>query len=292
MAMPLGNRLTVAGFVLAIALGLPAARGDQTLPPDPPGSSAAAVPELLPSPAASPGSPEVCPECGQPYNQPAAEGCGGSRPFLPLVENIWLHPPWERAGSPAEPIWRESWIFRPLSIGFFLGAADGLIVIDPTRTSTSPGVIGGIRAGWDLNHYWGTETRFAWSTGRFTDQLLGGQIDCNTNTFYFDVDLLYYPWGDTRWRPYFLVGFGTSQVRYYEEPSQSFGSHLSTPLAVGVKYRWNDYFDWRLEFGDDIAYAWDPHNALHDLSLTLGLELRFGGTRKAYWPWNPGLFYW
>lgn len=150
-------------------------------------------------------------------------------------------------------------------------------------------MIGGIRAGWDLNHYWGTEARLAWSTGHFHDQLLGGEIDCSTGTYFFDVDLLYYPWGDTRWRPYFLVGFGTSQVAYYEEPANSFGSHLSTPLAVGVKYRWNEFFAWRLEFGDDIAYAWNPHNALHSLSATIGLEYRFGGTRKAYWPWNPGL---
>ena len=79
---------------------------------------------------------------------------------------------------------------------------------------------------------------------------------------------------------------------YYEEPACSFGSHLSTPLAMGLKYRWNDYFAWRLEFSDDIAYSWNPHNALHSLSVTLGLELRFGGTRKAYWPWNPGTSYW
>ena len=31
---------------------------------------------------------------------------------------------------------------------------------------------------------------------------------------------------------------------------------------------------------------------MHSLSLTTGLEFRFGGTRKAYWPWNPGLLYW
>ena len=58
---------------------------------------------------------------------------------------------------------------------------------------------------WDLNHYWGMETRFAWSTGHFTDRLLGGEINCSTNTFFWDLDLLYYPWGDTRWRPSVLL---------------------------------------------------------------------------------------
>ena len=31
---------------------------------------------------------------------------------------------------------------------------------------------------------------------------------------------------------------------------------------------------------------------LHNWSTTAGLEVRLGGTRKAYWPWNPGRHYW
>ena len=82
---------------------------------------------------------------------------------------------------------------------------------------TTPGIIGGIRADWTPTTTGGWETRFAWSTGHFTDRLLGGEINCSTNTFFWDLDLLYYPWGDTRWRPYLLLGLGTSQATYYED---------------------------------------------------------------------------
>ena len=144
----------------------------------------------------------------------------------------------------------------------------------------------------DLNHYWGVETRFAWSTGHFKDQLLGGEIDCSTNTFFWDLDLLYYPCGDTRWRPYLLVGLGTSQVRYYEEPDRSYGSHGSFPFALGVKYRWNDWIALRLEAGDDVAWALHPANILNSITITTAVEIRFGGTTKSYWPWNPGHSIW
>ena len=88
-----------------------------------------------------------------------------------------------------------------------------------------------------------------------------------------------------------MAGLGTTQVRYLDE-HRSYGNTFSMPLAVGVKYRWNDCIALRLEFGDDIAFPVHPDNVMHSLSLTTGLEVRFGGTRKAYWPWNPGLFSW
>ena len=31
---------------------------------------------------------------------------------------------------------------------------------------------------------------------------------------------------------------------------------------------------------------------VHHLLATGGVEVRFGGSRTAYWPWNPGRHYW
>ena len=284
--MPLGHRLVTGWIVLAIALWLPVAACGQapaTLQPVP--QDAAPV-GSAPFDAAA----NVCPQCGQPPTEPPAAAPGGG--LIPsLFSNIFNHPPWERAGGPSEPVWRESWVFEPFSVGLFIGVADAFTTDNPTHKDITPGLIGGFRAGWDLNHYWGTETRMAWSTGKFTDQLLGGSIDCRTNTLFWDLDLLYYPWGDSRWRPYFLTGLGATQVRYLDE-GRSYGNTGSIPLAVGLKYRWNERFALRLEFGDDIAFPIHPDNIMHSLSLTTGLEFRFGGTRKSYWPYNPGLFYW
>ena len=195
--MPLGHRLATAWIVLAVALGLPAAvcgQGPAPLEPLPQNPQPAL--SALPPGAA----PDVCPQCGQPLGPPPAAPPGGGL-FPPLISNFWNHPPWERAGGPTDPVWRESWLFEPLSVGLFIGAADAFTSNDPNHEHITPGAIGGIRAGWDFNHYWGSETRLAWSTGKFTDRLLGGDIDCRTNTFFWDLDMLYYPWGDTRWRP-------------------------------------------------------------------------------------------
>ena len=71
-----------------------------------------------------------------------------------------------------------------------------------------------------------------------------------------------------------------------------FCNHISVPIAIGVKYRWNDFWALRLEGCDDIAFAHAANGAMQTMSLTVGLEYRFGGTRKAYWPWNPGKSYW
>ena len=45
----------------------------------------------------------------------------------------------------------------------------------------------------------------------------------------------------------------------------------------------------RLECCDDVIFAGNAgFNTSNDVSLTGSLEIRFGGSRKNYWPWNPG----
>ncbi|MEA1951973.1 MAG: hypothetical protein U9N87_11350, partial [Planctomycetota bacterium] len=64
------------------------------------------------------------------------------------------------------------------------------------------------------------------------------------------------------------------------------------PLALGLKYRYNSRLAFRFEMTDNIVFSSGPVNSVHHFSITGGLELRFGGTRKAYWPWSPGRYYW
>jgi hypothetical protein len=265
--------------------------------------------------ALAPGEgPAVCPECGQPYNQPPPSP--DMKAMTAPLTNFYRHPPWEQAGGPLEPIWRESWLYRPFSVGAFAGVADGSQIVD-NRIAMGLGANGGIRFGWDLNHYWGTETRFSWSTGELTysDQAkaIGWAADNQAgiplndpvrdrfenqrgDLFFWDLDLLYYPWGDSRWRPYVMVGLGLAELSYvdrvYSYDVCEDHTVFAVPVAIGVKYRWNDWIALRLEGCADIAFATDGMNALRNTSLTFGLEIRCGGTRKAYWPWNPGRHYW
>ena len=128
--MPLGHRLATAWIVLAIALWLPAnVCGQATVPLEP-------VPQDASPGVSAPAeaAPNVCPQCGQPLVQPPAGTPGGL--FPPLISNFWNHPPWDRAGGPTDPVWRESWLFQPLSVGLFIGAADGLTTDTPTHENT------------------------------------------------------------------------------------------------------------------------------------------------------------
>ena len=48
----------------------------------------------------------------------------------------------------------------------------------------------------------------------------------------------------------------------------------------------------RLDLLDDIAFRTDHLQTQENVSLTAGLEFRFGGSRKVYWPWDPGRSFW
>jgi hypothetical protein len=64
------------------------------------------------------------------------------------------------------------------------------------------------------------------------------------------------------------------------------------PIALGVKYRLNNWLILRLEAADNITFGSGPVRAASNFSLTGGVEIRFGGARTAYWPWNPSRTYW
>ena len=76
-AMPLGHRPTTGWFFLVLALGLPAvARGQQSLLAVPPGPAELSTEsQAMPARAVAVG-PDVCPECGQPFDQSPGEPRG------------------------------------------------------------------------------------------------------------------------------------------------------------------------------------------------------------------------
>ncbi|MGA2033083.1 MAG: outer membrane beta-barrel protein [Thermoguttaceae bacterium] len=220
-------------------------------------------------------------------------------------------PPAE-GGSEAQPppLWRESWLYRPWNFGGFLGVAQGSPLIQ-NWVGMNQGVFAGVRLGRDWNPCLGTETRFAWNSinlydsGRELDAQIaagaaGGYDQLNqygthrvATSFVWDLDVLFYPWGDQKWRPYFSVGAGTYSTHFSDLLGN--GYHrigFSVPLALGVKYRWTDAIAFRLEAGDNLECGGQGIDTVQLASLTGGIELRFGGTRTAYWPWNPSAHYW
>ncbi|MDX1964161.1 MAG: outer membrane beta-barrel protein [Pirellulales bacterium] len=194
----------------------------------------------------------------------------------------------ERYTGHGEPLVAGSWLNRPYYVGGFIGGISGeTLIADEVNLGT--GFLGGFRLGWDYDHYWGLETRLAFSEQGIDFLGSPGSDNFTSQLLLWDGSLVYYPWGDARWRPYVGLGIGIADFDYTDVSGlrRSEGV-LSTPIGAGLKYRHNQYWTWRLDVTDNIIWGGQAgYETQNQLSLTAGVELRFGGTRKSYWPWNP-----
>lgn len=234
----------------------------------------------------------VQPECTEPSLQR-----GPMRLFLERVEAA-------QAPRSAE----QSWLYRPLHAGVFFGALFGTDLVSDWVSEKS-GFFGGVRAGWDFDPYWGIEARYAMGNVQISDSERAiaerdywhEQIPSwyyNEHARYsarnvLDVSMLYYLRGDVRLRPYILFGVGYASLRFDDALGEHWShSTIDMPLAIGLKYLWSDQMAVRLEANDTIIIGNSKIETVHDMSLNIGLEVRFGGSRRSYWPWNPGDRYW
>jgi hypothetical protein len=187
------------------------------------------------------------------------------------------------------PLQGTSWRNRPLYAGWFVGGVWG----DPLTETVDQGddLFGGYRLGWDFDHYWGTELRLAWANV----DLIGvpaSQSQTAGHTYY-DINLLYYPLGDSRWRPYAGVGLGGANFRFDDESGQHLDETLfQLPLQIGVKYMYRKWLAVRFDLTDNLAFGGDSLDTMHNLSLSSGVEVHFGGSRRSYFPWNPSASLW
>lgn len=189
----------------------------------------------------------------------------------------------------SEPLAYSSWLNRPFHIDWFAGP----LLTDNLNGSVtqSNDVLFGLRAGWDFDYYWGVEWRFGWAdpdvfTDATSDTLEG-------RYFVGDVDLLYYPWGDTKVRPYFQLGLGVTEVdsmRAGGIPLQA--TLLSMPFGVGVQFPQTPWLAWRLEVIDNLAFGGDGIGTMNNIFFTAGMEVRLGARPNSYWPWRSSRTIW
>ncbi len=262
------------------------------------GPPAAAPPGMAyPQGDAAAAEPGVCPECGA---GPGESGCGAG----PLRRGLagLLH-----GGAMADPARHESWLYRPFSVTWFVGGLWGSDMV-PDWIAGDRGILGGFRVGWDLDHYWGAEMRFAFGSVGLTDsqRAIDAAVFAPSNPLYYygatrreatmflwDVNVLFYPWGDNPWRPYVLVGLGSSYLSFTDRLATPYSvNQLELPLGIGLKYRVNHALALRLECTDNISLANSGVQTLHQVSLVAAAEFRLGAAHKRYWPWNPGRSFW
>ncbi len=254
---------------------------------------------------------------GRPASSPALGVCddGVFPSGIPGLQGLTAHGPIAECRELLQPTTHESWLYRPWNAGWFMGFMQGNELIE-NWVGQEQGFFGGYRFGWDFDPYWGCETRFGFASVALydTDRAVAAQqaadqadgITPNDAWYHrfdtrrdsgiriWDVEMLYYPYGDTQLRPYFLLGLGTARVDFMDRLSdRRIKSVLEVPIALGFKYRLRDWLAVRFEATDNfIAGAGSGFKNLHNFSLTAGLEVRFGGTRTAYWPYHPGRHYW
>lgn len=221
-----------------------------------------------------------------PWNvQPNAEPLPGGYELL-TPPPVMAPPPLLRA----EP---GNWMRRPLGIGWFHG---GYFMDDPSAQTAEGGngYFTGLTLSWDVAPRWGLETRLAFAYPAVEDPNGVAHLP-NNDAFLWDTNLLWYPWPEGRWRPFLTIGSGVADFDYLDNAGVRFNeTYFSMPIGMGVKYRFADRLALRFDLKDNFTFGSGLQDDLHNLSLTAGLEARFGSLwgSRSYWPWEHSASWW
>ncbi len=192
--------------------------------------------------------------------------------------------------NPPVPMEHTSWLNRPYHLDWFAGPllSDGPV---SGRVTQSNELFGGLRLGWDFDYYWGLEWRFGWSDPTLLSDT--SPVELSGTYFVSDVDFLWYPWGETRVRPFTLLGLGMTQIgSVREDGSGQEATLLSMPMGVGVQFLQTHWLAWRLEIVDNLAFGGDGIDTMNNFVFTAGMELRMGARPNSYWPWRSSRTSW
>jgi hypothetical protein len=212
---------------------------------------------------------------------------------LPHLVHPWFDEPWFSHSDPndpgrhvglGQPLTGTSWRNRPWFFGTFVG---GVLLDDlvPGRIYQNDTSFVGARLGLDFDHFWGLESRWAFARPDLANAI-GAPLPASRD-YFTDLSLVYYPWGDARWRPYLLAGLGFQTYRFNNDLGQRISeAAFEVPLGAGIKYFYGPWFTLRFDFADNLAVGNARISGMHNISLMMGAEFRFGGRRRSYFPWH------
>ena len=192
------------------------------------------------------------------------------------------------------PLTDTSVLNRPFHIDWFAGP----VLMDKLRSGRvgqTNGVFGGLRVGYDFDYYWGLEGRIAWTDADLklyqAEEAYREPTQINYN--FLDVTLVYYPWGDSKIRPYAVLGMGMADTDYRDEADIKHNhTFLTMPWGFGVKVCEWKHMNLRFEILDNLSFGSDGAASMNNFSFTAGMEFRYGGRRRLYWPWNSSYVGW
>jgi len=181
------------------------------------------------------------------------------------------------------PLQGTSWLNRPYHVDWFVGPLLGDQLIHG-RVNQENVLFGGVRIGWDFDHYWGVEWRYgrADPNAQFATPLA---VPNDVSYSVSDIDLIYYPWGDSKVRPYSLLGLGAAQIDFVDDAGIKHDATLATiPFGMGVQFRQWSWMLWRIEILDNLSFGDGGLATMHNVSLSAGMEVRLGARPASYWP--------
>lgn len=175
------------------------------------------------------------------------------------------------------------WQARPFSTSYSLGAMDGEHLVRG-RLDQGTGFLFSKRYGWDFAEHWGLEARLSEAGLPVID--MTGQMRTHTgHVLMADANLLLYPWGDTRLRPFLTVGSGLVDFNFDDVDGRKNKLLVGLPAGIGCKYFWNEHLALRIDAQDNLALGGHGLSTTNNGSLTIGAEIRLGDLRSL-WPWH------
>ncbi len=228
-------------------------------------------------------------QAAQPLS-PAPENMGCLRRFIWNWAPEGLVPYWGRRTPDYRkdfgiggPLASGGWRAQPFSISGFGGATNGGPLIR-NHVDQLPSAYAGVNFGWDYDHFWGIEKRLGFGALNLTTpwhQHLAPGLSVTG-----EYRVMYYPLGDTRWRPFVTLGIGWSDFYFIDDVNHR---HIDTlllfPYGVGLKYLWNDRWAFRIDLIDELTLSSNQTSTFHYVALTGGLEFRYG-KRLLHLPWH------
>jgi len=179
------------------------------------------------------------------------------------------------------PFRDSSWSNRPVHISWFTGVLFTGDLND--QVSSSNGLYNGFRVGWDFDHYWGTEFRYGFASHSLQNRV--GEVDIRTA----DISILYYPWGDSRWRPYTSLGVGFGTYDFLNANGNSVDeATFQLPLGIGLKYSVRPWWAARIEAVNLFSFESGDVDFMNNVLLSGSIEIHFGGRRRMYFPFDEG----
>ena len=213
--------------------------------------------------------------------------------YRPIIE--WLHLRHSythgRHVGLGQPLVGSSWLNRPYYFGGDLG---NLWMTRGVAEAVGRDVdaFGGIFLGADWDYYWGNELAFHWSTPELVNSR-APTANRADSLFLWSYSLMYYPWGDSKIRPYWRWGIGNTRVDFPLDDGTRHGEWLLTfPIGMGVKWPVQRRLAARAELTDQLACSSNGVPTLNNVTLTVGIEWRFGARPRSYWPWHPSRHIW